>query len=59
MNSFETFLLIVAILISYILGLITGIGSSINATKTQAIEYGYAQHNPKTGEWEWVKKGGE
>jgi len=24
--------------------------------RTEAIEHGYAQHNPVTGEWEWKDK---
>ena len=23
--------------------------------KAEAIERGYAQHNPKTGDWEWIE----
>jgi len=26
--------------------------------RRQAIEYNYAQHNPKTGAWEWRKPAG-
>ena len=37
-------------------GLIIGWVNTPNAGeyREQAIQHGFAQHNPKTGEWEWL-----
>jgi hypothetical protein len=37
--------------IAFILGRSDGMGS----VRKQAIEHGYAEHNAKTGDWQWVE----
>lgn len=53
-----------ALIPGFLLGLIVGgvlfLLVAINlsaAQQKEAIEHGYAQHNPTTGDWEWIKKG--
>lgn len=51
--------LLVGVVIILVAGLIFlgFIGSyRITALQNEAIELGYAQHNAKTGDWEWIKK---
>jgi len=46
-------LFIILVVSSWIIGL----GMGAEHMQDQAIEHGYAQHNPITGDWEWIKKG--
>ena len=58
-NGDESWIGCIAIIVALVAAVAFG-NWLINGTyaiklKAEAIEYGYAQHNPKTGEWEWIK----
>ena len=42
--------------VAFVGGCVGGDSAARNQMRKEAIKYGYATHNPKTGEWEWVKK---
>jgi len=53
MNKLETALLDAAMIAAFVFVLVV-MSTPVSNMQKQAIEHGVAQHNPQTGEFEWL-----